>query len=187
MRVLWLAASATAVSLVTQQAPEPVRLPLELFHLPDGFEITLWASTPMLHNPTNMDIDKDGRVWVAEGVRYRFHHARRAREKASARDKRIFAPPSREWTGAVSAIRPCANRKSCVLELTSVHRLPSICPPQAIRILDRIRARSDAKRGLTIAAGGFCGRARAIPRHRRDCPGPRKYRGSNNPRRAGPC
>ena len=56
--------------------PPPVRVPLELFQLPEGLEITLWASTPMLHNPTNMDIDKDGRIWVAEGVRYRSHHAR---------------------------------------------------------------------------------------------------------------
>jgi len=76
MRVLWLAAGVTAATLVARQAPEPLRVPLELFHLPDGLEITLWASTPMLHNPTNIDIDKDGRVWVAEGVRYRFHHAR---------------------------------------------------------------------------------------------------------------
>ena len=30
----------------------------------------------MLHNPTNIDIDRDGRIWVAEGVRYRSHHAR---------------------------------------------------------------------------------------------------------------
>ena len=27
-------------------------------------------------NPTNIDIDRDGRIWVAEGVRYRSHHAR---------------------------------------------------------------------------------------------------------------
>src|SRR5438874_968046 len=60
----------------SQQPPEPIRIPLELFHLPDGLEITLWASTPMLHNPTNIDIDKDGRIWVAEGVRYRSHYAR---------------------------------------------------------------------------------------------------------------
>jgi putative membrane-bound dehydrogenase-like protein len=57
-------------------APPPVRVPLELFKLPDGFEITVWATSPMLHNPTNIDIDRDGRIWVAEGVRYRYHHAR---------------------------------------------------------------------------------------------------------------
>jgi putative membrane-bound dehydrogenase-like protein len=59
------------------QLPEPVRVPLDIFKVPDGFEVTLWAASPMLHNPTNIDIDKDGRIWVAEGVRYRSHHARR--------------------------------------------------------------------------------------------------------------
>ena len=36
----------------------------------------VWAESPLLHNPTNIDIDRDGRIWVAEGVRYRSHHAR---------------------------------------------------------------------------------------------------------------
>ena len=55
---------------------EPVKLPLELFKVPDGLEVTLWATSPQLFNPTNIDIDRDGRIWVAEGVRYRSHHAR---------------------------------------------------------------------------------------------------------------
>lgn len=76
MRGIWAAAIVFAAAFVAPQAQEPLRFPLELFHLPDGFEVTLWASTPMLHNPTNIDIDKDGRIWVAEGVNYRFHHAR---------------------------------------------------------------------------------------------------------------
>src|SRR5688572_12839266 len=70
----------TAPSTQTPQTPaapqEPVQIPLDLFQPPEGFEITLWASTPMLHNPTNIDIDRDGRIWVAEGVRYRRNHAR---------------------------------------------------------------------------------------------------------------
>lgn len=56
---------------------EPVQLPLDLFKVPEGLEVTVWAASPLLHNPTNIDIDKDGRIWVAEGVRYRSHHARR--------------------------------------------------------------------------------------------------------------
>jgi putative membrane-bound dehydrogenase-like protein len=76
--------TAILILLQAPQTPQPPRLspdqpvtvPLELFKLPDGLEITLWASTPMLRNPTNIDIDKDGRIWVAEGVRYRSHHAR---------------------------------------------------------------------------------------------------------------
>lgn len=51
-------------------------------HLPDDLEVTLWASSPMFYNPTNMDIDSKGRVWVTEAVNYRnfnndsvkFHH-----------------------------------------------------------------------------------------------------------------
>src|SRR4029078_7039360 len=61
---------------VQTPAPQPVRIPLDLFQVPEGFEITLWASSPVLHNPTNIDIDRDGRIWVAEGVRYRYHFAR---------------------------------------------------------------------------------------------------------------
>src|SRR6188474_347479 len=57
-------------------AGQPVRLPVEIFKVPEGLEVTVWATSPLLYNPTNMDIDRDGRIWVAEGVRYRQHHAR---------------------------------------------------------------------------------------------------------------
>lgn len=51
-------------------------IPLALFTLPPGLEVTLWAGADLVRNPTNIDVDKDGRLWVAEGVRYRKHHAR---------------------------------------------------------------------------------------------------------------
>ncbi|MEI6234776.1 MAG: PVC-type heme-binding CxxCH protein [Planctomycetota bacterium] len=37
----------------------------------DGLECKLWASEPNVINPTSMDIDEKGRVWVAEGCNYR--------------------------------------------------------------------------------------------------------------------
>lgn len=40
-------------------------------YLPDDLEATLWAEAPLLYNPTNMDIDARGRVWVTEAVNYR--------------------------------------------------------------------------------------------------------------------
>src|SRR4051794_38801808 len=58
-------------STAAAAAAQPTRIPLDLFQVPPGFEVTLWAATPMLHNPTNIDIDREGRIWVAEGVRYR--------------------------------------------------------------------------------------------------------------------
>ncbi|MEM7602999.1 MAG: hypothetical protein AAF357_16500, partial [Verrucomicrobiota bacterium] len=51
-------------------------VPKELFTVPQGLEATVWATSPQFYNPTNIDIDKDGRIWVAEGVRYRKNHER---------------------------------------------------------------------------------------------------------------
>src|SRR3954464_14613069 len=65
---------APAPAAAPRPAPEPVQIPLDLFKVPDGFEVTLWAATPLLHNPTNMDIDREGRIWVEEGARYRPPH-----------------------------------------------------------------------------------------------------------------
>ncbi len=60
-----------------KSAPTPAApVPESLFQLPDGLEVTVWASSPLFYNPTNIDIDAAGRIWVAEGVRYRSHHDR---------------------------------------------------------------------------------------------------------------
>lgn len=52
-----------------QPAPKPVS-DISL-HLPDDLEAVLWAESPMFNNPTNIDIDARGRVWVTEAVNYR--------------------------------------------------------------------------------------------------------------------
>ncbi|MFC4995095.1 PVC-type heme-binding CxxCH protein [Rubritalea tangerina] len=59
------------------KAPEKVAL--EHFATPkdEELEVTVWAQSPMLYNPTNMDIDHKGRIWVAEGVNYRRKAGRR--------------------------------------------------------------------------------------------------------------
>src|SRR5689334_21235589 len=49
-----------------QQAPKTVDL-----YVPDDLEATLWAETPMFYNPTNMDVDYRGRIWITEAVNYR--------------------------------------------------------------------------------------------------------------------
>jgi putative membrane-bound dehydrogenase-like protein len=47
-----------------------------MFTVPAGLEVTVWAQSPMLKNPTNIDIDAAGRIWVTEGVNYRRHKER---------------------------------------------------------------------------------------------------------------
>lgn len=46
-------------------------------------ETTLFAAEPMLSNPTNIDIDERGRVWVTEGYNYRnrIHKSNPVKEK----------------------------------------------------------------------------------------------------------
>jgi putative membrane-bound dehydrogenase-like protein len=59
--------------------PAPVIVPSSMFTVPEGFEVTVWARSPMLQNPTNMDIDAQGRIWVTEGVNYRRHANRESK------------------------------------------------------------------------------------------------------------
>src|SRR5688572_15840487 len=53
---------------------EQRRLPenaLKSLTIADGLEVTAMATEPMLQNPTNIDVDERGRVWVCEAYNYR--------------------------------------------------------------------------------------------------------------------
>ncbi len=60
-------------SLSEEEQHEPVNA-LASMTLARGVEATLFASEPMMFNPTNMDIDAQGRVWVIEALNYRNPH-----------------------------------------------------------------------------------------------------------------
>lgn len=65
---------ALAVLLALPQDKKGVLSPedqLKAFKLFEGLTATCWASEPGFSNPTNMDIDERGRVWVTESVNYR--------------------------------------------------------------------------------------------------------------------
>ncbi|WDE99317.1 ThuA domain-containing protein [Lentisphaera profundi] len=51
----------------------PEKVDTKYFNTDKDLEVTLWATTPQLYNPTNMDIDHKGRIWVTEAVNYRKH------------------------------------------------------------------------------------------------------------------
>lgn len=60
----------------TKLSEEEKRLPqnaLSSFTVADGLDVAMFASEPMMTNPTNMDIDHRGRVWVTEGYNYRYN------------------------------------------------------------------------------------------------------------------
>ena len=51
--------------------PAAARESVRSFTVADGLEASLFASEPMVRNPTDMDIDARGRIWITEGVNYR--------------------------------------------------------------------------------------------------------------------
>lgn len=70
------APAAPASPAAAPTPPPPTLVPSTGFHVPDGLELTVWAQAPLLRNPTNMDVDAQGRIWVTEGVNYRSHDDR---------------------------------------------------------------------------------------------------------------
>jgi putative membrane-bound dehydrogenase-like protein len=69
-------AGASSVS-ASYDPNAPTVVPPEMFSVPDGLEVTVWATSPLFSNPTNIDFDADGRLYVAEGVNYRGKGGRR--------------------------------------------------------------------------------------------------------------
>jgi putative membrane-bound dehydrogenase-like protein len=61
--------SFLAFALLLSCATEPPQDP-SIF-LPDDLKAVLWAESPLFFNPTNMDVDMRGRIWVTEAVNYR--------------------------------------------------------------------------------------------------------------------
>lgn len=66
-------AALSATPLLAQMAPDAT---VKSLKLAPGLEATAWAAEPHLVNPTNMDVDSRGRVWVLEGANYRRFNTR---------------------------------------------------------------------------------------------------------------
>ncbi|WP_165066653.1 PVC-type heme-binding CxxCH protein [Paludisphaera rhizosphaerae] len=66
-----LALASLAVAPVALRAQSSPEESAQKVKPAEGLEATLWAAEPMLFNPTSMDVDSRGRVWIAEGLNYR--------------------------------------------------------------------------------------------------------------------
>jgi putative membrane-bound dehydrogenase-like protein len=69
--MIWFAFAFSFTAFAHEYGPEAARAALTNFAVANGLEISLFASEPMIRNPTDMDIDERGRVWITEGVNYR--------------------------------------------------------------------------------------------------------------------
>jgi putative membrane-bound dehydrogenase-like protein len=70
LNFVWIGA-LTFCHDITHAQESVTLVPVTDFEIPDDLELRVWASSPFLFNPTNMDTDRDGRIWVTEGVNYR--------------------------------------------------------------------------------------------------------------------
>ena len=61
-------AGADSLSETQKHLPENA---LSSLSIANGLEVTTFATEPMLKNPTNIDVDERGRVWVTEAYNYR--------------------------------------------------------------------------------------------------------------------
>src|SRR4051812_46252927 len=57
-----------AAPSLAQKSPEET---VKSMTVADGLQVELFAAEPMLVNPTSIDVDHLGRVWVCEAVNYR--------------------------------------------------------------------------------------------------------------------
>ena len=84
MHIFLILATVLIISLPPLNAEEwkpadgPRSIPTDMFKIDPSLEVTAWATSPDLYNPTNMDIDHEGRIWVTEGVNYRGRNGTRS-------------------------------------------------------------------------------------------------------------
>src|SRR5688572_22476616 len=122
--ILLVIALSAASPTRAQVSPEET---LKSFELADGLEASVWATEPMLVNPTNIDVDARGRVWVLEGANYRKsvarpegdriviledtdHDGKADSQKVFAQDKALAAPLGSRWSAPGCS---CRSRRTC--------------------------------------------------------------------------
>jgi putative membrane-bound dehydrogenase-like protein len=71
MIAVWVLLALAGLPLAPVQAQMAAAESAQRIKPAPGLKATLWASEPLLNNPTNIDVDSRGRVWVAEGLNYR--------------------------------------------------------------------------------------------------------------------
>ncbi|HYV39694.1 MAG TPA: PVC-type heme-binding CxxCH protein, partial [Gemmataceae bacterium] len=113
-------ASQAAAQQGGKQGGQPPEKTMSTFAVSPGLEVQLWASEPMFCNPTIMDVDHKGRVWVVESVNYRSTLGKKTAKQPAG--DRILILEDTKGTGKADKV-------------TVFYQAPSILAPLGIAVL----------------------------------------------------
>ncbi len=155
-----LTAALLASSLLAPNVPERAdeRDLTAGFELPAGLEVRLWADTPQLYNPTAIDVDARGRIWVAEAVDYRQWSGRNPGLHRDEGD-RIVILEDTDGDGVCDSSKVFVQEKALVAPLGIAVQGKQVivsCSPDAIVYTDENGDDVPDKREVLL--GGFGGR-----------------------------
>lgn len=108
------------------------------FELDARLEARLWAESPQLFNPTAIDVDARGRIWVAEAVNYRQWNGRNPGKHFDEGD-RIVILEDKDGDGFAESSKVFAQEKGLVSPLGICvidNRVLVSCSPNAILYTD---------------------------------------------------
>ncbi len=132
------------------------------FALPDHLEVTVWGKAPMFYNPTNIDVDERGRVWVAEAVNYRNFKPGSDARKTHDRGDRVMILEDTDGDGRADKSSVFVQDKDLVAPLGIAvfgNRVIVSCSPSLIMYTDinrdgRFDADVDKKEIFLTGFGG---------------------------------
>ena len=129
------------------------------FVLPDDLEIALWAESPMFFNPTNIDVDARGRVWVAEAVNYRGFNTLKQDPLTHPAGDRIVILSDRDSDGRADEVKVFVQdedlRAPLGLAVIGTRVIVSASPHLIVYTDENGDDRPDKKEILLTGFGGF--------------------------------
>jgi putative membrane-bound dehydrogenase-like protein len=117
------AAALTVVSGYTSKTPSSLQLEdkyqsdeTQLF-VPQDLEATLWAESPKFYNPTNIDVDIKGRIWVTEAVNYRKYNNKAPHYQDRAEGDRVVILEDKDGDGVAETSKVFVQDKDLLAPL----------------------------------------------------------------------
>ena len=85
--------------------------------VPEDLEATLWAESPKFYNPTNLDVDIKGRIWVTEAVNYRKYNNKAPHYQDRAEGDRVVILEDKDGDGVAESSKVFVQDKDLLAPL----------------------------------------------------------------------